>query len=69
MTIRTETEWIELVEKGYNFICGSDKSHIIRNFEKWFGAEISDAKPLYGNGKINEINAQNILSYLQNEKI
>jgi UDP-GlcNAc3NAcA epimerase len=69
LTIRTETEWIELVEKGYNFICGSNKSHIIRNFEKWFGAEISNAPPLYGNGNSSEIIAQNILRYLQNEKI
>jgi UDP-GlcNAc3NAcA epimerase len=69
LTIRTETEWIELVEKGYNFICGSDKEAIITHFEKWFGAEIKDAPPLYGNGNSSEIIAQNILSYLQNEKI
>lgn len=69
LTIRTETEWIELVEKGYNFICGSDKQAILTHFEKWFGAEIKDAPPLYGNGNSSEIIAQNILSYLRNEKI
>lgn len=69
LTIRTETEWIELVDRGYNFICGSDKNTIIAHFEKWFGAEIKDAPPLYGNGNSSEIIAQNILSFLQNVKI
>jgi UDP-GlcNAc3NAcA epimerase len=69
LTIRTETEWTELVENGYNFICGSDQNLIIKNFIKLFGAEIIDALPLYGNGNSSEIIVQNILSYFHNKRM
>lgn len=68
ITIRNETEWIELVENGYNFICGSDKKKIVAHFEKWFGAQITGAPLFYGSGNSSEIIAQNILRFLQNEK-
>jgi len=69
LTIRTETEWVELVNQGYNFICGSDKVLIVEHFVKLFGRAIEDAPPLYGQGNSSEIIAEHIISYLRNEKI
>ena len=49
LTLRDETEWIELVESGANFLCGSNvskiKSYINRKFE-----EIK-RETFYGDGK------------------
>ena len=49
LTLRDETEWIELVESGANFLCGSNvskiKSYINRKFK-----EIKHDN-FYGDGK------------------
>ena len=49
ITLRDETEWIELVELGYNILVGADKEQIIKvyknqNFNTTFGVD------LYGMG-------------------
>ena len=52
-TLREETEWMELVEEGCNFICGHDKNTIIDSV-------LSSAKPnfekmLYGDGNAGHV--------------
>lgn len=52
LTLREETEWVELVENGYNIICGSDKINIITSFNKLQNQQrINFGKELYGDGK------------------
>ena len=52
LTLREETEWVELVENGYNIICVSDKINIITSFNKLQNQQrINFGKELYGDGK------------------
>lgn len=51
-TLREETEWVELVENGYNTICGSDKEKIISSFNELQNQRHKNfGKKLYGDGK------------------
>ena len=52
LTLREETEWVELTENGFNTICGSDKSKIISTYKKLQSQQQSNfVKKLYGDGK------------------
>ncbi len=52
ITLRNETEWVELVDSGYNQICGSDKEIILDAFNKITTQGSPDfSKMLYGSGK------------------
>ncbi len=61
MTIRDETEWVELVENGYNALCGVEKSQIIETFKSFrFNTDFS--KDLYGSGKASEVIVKELLN-------
>jgi len=50
ITLREQTEWVELVEKGLNMLVGSDSRRLISAFN-YFSAQESDfSTNLYGNG-------------------
>ncbi len=54
VTLRDETEWIELVENNFNIVVGADKDRIIgvwKNHKFNTDYEIN----LYGNGKASEV--------------
>jgi UDP-GlcNAc3NAcA epimerase len=53
ITLRDETEWLELVEGGYNCLAGADKDRITLAFLENRDKVIGDA-PLYGNGDASE---------------
>ena len=50
ITLRNETEWIELVEGGYNHLVGADKGCIVEAFRHTSGLEMSPATQFYGAG-------------------
>ncbi len=52
ITLREETEWIELLEIGINKLVGANKEKIIKGY-KYFSDKMLDIKDkdLYGNGK------------------
>jgi len=54
ITLREETEWVELVENGFNILAGSDKNKIHDAFTQLLNKEISFDIDLYGNGKACE---------------
>jgi UDP-GlcNAc3NAcA epimerase len=60
ITIRPETEWIELVENGYNLIAGIDKKKIIDQTDSLLGKKFESDNSLYGGGTA----AQKICSHL-----
>jgi UDP-GlcNAc3NAcA epimerase len=63
MTLREETEWVELVENGYNFIAGSDKTKILSLFHEIGNkAAITQKVNLYGNGDASQKIISNLLS-------
>jgi UDP-GlcNAc3NAcA epimerase len=66
LTLRDETEWVELVENNFNIIVGSEKNTIIAGFEKLKTLQNDFSVNLYGAGEAgkNIINA--ILNYKKN---
>lgn len=54
ITLRYETEWVELVEHGYNCLVGAERDRIIAA-EKEFVQKARDYSiPLYGDGRAGE---------------
>jgi len=60
VTVRNETEWVELVEIGANLIAGTSKEAIIKAFGEMKDKNI-EIKKLYGNGD----SAQKIIKILK----
>jgi UDP-GlcNAc3NAcA epimerase len=50
ITLREQTEWIELVEKGFNVLVGSDSRRLIAAFNSFSTQESDFSANLYGNG-------------------
>lgn len=50
VTMRDQTEWIELVEAGANELVGSDENRILSAVSRNFGRKVQDMKNLYGGG-------------------
>ena len=59
LTLRDQTEWIELVEHGVNILVGSDRDLIIEAASKMINVEVFDPHNLYGGGdaSINVVRA------------
>ncbi len=62
ITLRNETEWVELVEQNCNILVGSNTTKIIEAFNSKNTQIVNHQKPLYGNGKA----AEKILLSLKN---
>lgn len=64
VTMRDETEWVELVENGYNSLVGSDQKKIVAEAERLLakGAlQVSEA--LYGSGDAGTFIVNQLLSF------
>ncbi len=61
VTLRDETEWVELVEAGANTLAGADKTAILKAFNQSKTTVIKDEQ-LYGDGK----SAQHIVNAIRN---
>ena len=51
VTLRDETEWIELIEKGYNVLAGSSKETVLSSYKKMIKSVIPNDLSLYGGGE------------------
>ena len=60
VTIRNETEWVELVEHGNNVLAGSDKAMIIDSFEKMLEVNADFSQKLYGDGNTSKLIIENL---------
>jgi UDP-GlcNAc3NAcA epimerase len=61
VTLRDQTEWVELVNVGANVIAGADKDKIVKEVFKNLDTKISFDKNLYGDGKASEKIAQYLI--------
>ena len=59
ITMRSETEWVETVEAGWNVVVGADRGKIVNAVMSFKSG--STHQKLYGNGKA----AENIIQYLK----
>lgn len=62
ITLRDETEWVELVQNAYNTIVGADYGKIVSAFENQI-YDIDFSKNLYGGGKASEEIAAALLGF------
>ena len=51
VTMRDQTEWVELLEVGANELVGADKGKIIDAATRSLGRKVQDTQQLYGGGK------------------
>ncbi|MBN2779228.1 MAG: UDP-N-acetylglucosamine 2-epimerase (non-hydrolyzing) [Bacteroidales bacterium] len=63
LTLRDETEWVELVENSFNIIVGSNREKIINGAEKLQTLNPKFEKNLYGQGKTGENIVNAIINY------
>nr|WP_281950369.1 UDP-N-acetylglucosamine 2-epimerase [Nitrosophilus kaiyonis] len=65
ITLRDETEWIELVENGFNTLVGADKEKIIESYKKFTNNQSlitnNYSLNLYGDGRASEKIVKEIL--------
>ncbi|WP_350595808.1 UDP-N-acetylglucosamine 2-epimerase, partial [Pseudoalteromonas sp. 45-MNA-CIBAN-0466] len=62
ITLREETEWVELVEHNFNVLVGADKTRIITTFaEHTFSNDFNI--DLYGNGFASNNIATALINY------
>ena len=61
VTLRDETEWIELVENGFNKICGADPEKIYSSYLEMINKSLNFNQNFYGDGNASEIIIQNLL--------
>jgi UDP-GlcNAc3NAcA epimerase len=54
VTLRDETEWVELVENGFNEIVGANENKIISGYKKMSKKQNDFNINLYGNGEASE---------------
>ncbi len=55
ITLRDETEWVELVEYGYNILAGGSKEFILDSYKKMITKNVVFNPSLYGDGKAGDI--------------
>ena len=50
VTMRDQTEWVELIDAGANELVGADKENIIDAVKRNLGREVRDEQHMYGGG-------------------
>ncbi len=55
ITLREETEWVELVENNFNVLAGCDPVLIKKAVSRFSGREITSSSGLYGNGDASQL--------------
>jgi len=65
ITLRDQTEWVELVEAKVNFVVGTDKKQIIRHFHLLLDKNFPAQDTLYGKGNASSL----IVKKLKGSKI
>ncbi len=64
VTLRDETEWIELVENKFNSLAGADKQKIVAMVNDSLNRKFAAGSDLYGGGKASSIIVEAIKKYI-----
>lgn len=63
ITMRDETEWVELIEGGYNTLAGADKQKIVTAYNNYDSFTKNYKVNLYGKGKASERILEELLKF------
>ena len=66
ITLRDETEWVELVENGYNKLAGANENEILNFYNSFKSEEFNKKTELYGGGNASAIIRETIERYMNN---
>lgn len=70
LILREQTEWVELVDKGYSQLAGHDTSHIYSAFKRFNEVKkIIDTDLLYGDGYTARMIVEKIQTYMNKHEI
>jgi len=64
VTLRNETEWVELIDSGCNMLAGTSGNRIVSTYKNLFEKEVDFFQSLYGKGNAGQIIAEQLLSQL-----
>ncbi|MCU0448304.1 MAG: UDP-N-acetylglucosamine 2-epimerase (non-hydrolyzing) [Bernardetiaceae bacterium] len=67
LTLRQQTEWVELVENNYNFVVGTNPHQILDSALACWAKPFPPAKPFYGHGNTAAFICDFIEQYHQNQ--
>lgn len=62
VTLRDETEWVELVDKGFNRLAGAEKDKIMNAYSEMKGKQFDFNVDMYGSGKASKNIIETILT-------
>ena len=54
ITFREETEWVETVESGWNYLAGTEAERIVRVASNGWIGRIQEAPSFYGDGNASD---------------
>jgi UDP-GlcNAc3NAcA epimerase len=63
ITVREETEWVELIHNNVNFLTGSDKDKIIDTFNHINEVPIDFSMNLYGQGDTGRLILEELVNF------
>ena len=66
VTLRDETEWVELCEHGYNILAGADETRIMKAYHQFVSKKWNSTSNLYGGGNAAEKVCSAILEHSKN---
>jgi len=55
LTLRDETEWVELIDGGFNILCGANENKILEGYKNLSSRSVDFSKQLYGAGRACEM--------------
>lgn len=64
LTLRDETEWLELVEIGANTLVGADPRLILEKADHFYGKTVTDECKLYGEGSASKKIVESLLNFV-----
>ncbi len=64
VTLRDETEWIELVKLGYNVLAGADYHKIVKSYNQFKHKKVPLRTNIYGNGKTSHQIVKHLHTFL-----
>jgi UDP-GlcNAc3NAcA epimerase len=54
VTMRDQTEWVELIQEGANVLAGANRAAIVAETRRHLNRQVKDRKSLYGGGKASQ---------------